>query len=308
MRLLPSTRRFFSVARRTPGYSLFDFLHAYVYGRWPYLYVGIATGEHPIAKRARRLGAWWRRTIRPGADRPWRPDPRAAGAFADGYHGKVVPLDAARQLVQIDVPVALPDLERVIPYRQARDIILENPDHIALLDCPCRASRPNPCLPLAVCLVIGEPFAGFIVEHQPDRARFITANEALAVLFAEDARGHVHHAFFKNAMLNRFYAICNCCACCCGALQAQRHGVPMLASSGHIARVDADRCTACGACVPFCQFRALSLAGVARVEAAACMGCGVCTDKCAQGALVLERDPSRGEPLEIRRLLAEQAQ
>jgi hypothetical protein len=26
--------------------------------------------------------------------------------------------------------------------------------------------------------------------------------------------------YYKDAMLGRFYAICNCCACCCGAMQA----------------------------------------------------------------------------------------
>ena len=36
-------------------------------------------------------------------------------------------------------------------------------------------------------------------------------------------------------MLGRFYAICNCCKCCCGAMQAHLNGVPMLASSGYVA-------------------------------------------------------------------------
>ena len=47
----PSTRAFMEEARRTPGYSFLDFLHGYIYARWPYLYIGIGTGEHPLAKR-----------------------------------------------------------------------------------------------------------------------------------------------------------------------------------------------------------------------------------------------------------------
>jgi len=35
------------------------------------------------------------------------------------------------------------------------------------------------------------------------------------------------------------------------------------------------------------------------VDQSACMGCGVCIDKCIQGALSLQRDASKGEPLEI---------
>jgi ferredoxin len=33
------------------------------------------------------------------------------------------------------------------------------------------------------------------------------------------------------------------------------------------------------------------------------MGCGVCVSQCPQGALSLLREPSKGEPLEIRQLL-----
>ena len=115
----------------------------------------------------------------------------------------------------------------------------------------------------------------------------------------------MHHAFFKDAMLGRFYAICNCCSCCCGAMQAFRHGVPMLASSGYVARSDAGRCVACGVCVNACPFAALSLdGGVLRIDEAVCMGCGVCVSKCLRGALLLARDPSKPEPLEVRELVA----
>ena len=296
----PSTRAFAREARRTPGYSLFDWLHGYVYIRWPYLYIGIGTGEHWLARvigpLARQLGRLFPPRPSDGADRV---------TFADTYHGKVVPLEAAKQLVTVEEEISLTDLEQIIPYPRARDIVLENPDHIVVLDCLCRAARPNPCQPLDVCLIVGEPFASFIAEHHPRRSRWITPQEAVDILSAEDERGHVHHAFFKDAMLGRFYAICNCCACCCGAMQAWRHGTPMLASSGYVSRVAADLCVGCGTCADFCQFGALSVDdGFAAVDTAACMGCGVCTSKCPEGAISLVRDPTKGEPLEIRALIA----
>jgi len=300
----PSTRAFRREARRTPGYSLFDWVHGYVYGRWPYLYIGIGTGGHPLARLFGPLVRWLARLFAPRLTDE-RPD---RITFADTYHGKVVPLDAATQLVTVEEEITLTDLEQVIPYARARDIVLQNPDHIVVLDCPCRVSRPNPCLPLDVCLVIGEPFASFVAEHHPNRSRWITPEEAVEILRAEDERGHVHHAFFKDAMLGRFYAICNCCACCCGAMQAHQRGTPMLASSGYVSRVDAELCVGCTVCVDFCQFGALAVEdGVAVVDTAACMGCGVCVSQCAQGALSLVRDPARGEPLEIRELRARSA-
>jgi len=300
----PSTAAFLQEARRTSGYSLLDWAHGYIYTRWPYLYIGIGTEEHPLGQA---LGPLVRRLTRLF---PRRPDAPERISLADTYHGKVVPLEAATQLLTVEEAITLHDLEQVIPYARARDIVLQNPDHIVVLECPCRAVRPNPCRPLDVCLIVGEPFASFVVEHHPERSRWITPDEAVEILRAEDERGHVHHAFFKDAMLNRFYAICNCCACCCGAVQAHQRGIPMLASSGYVARVDADVCVGCGACADACQFGALSRSaddGTAMVNAAVCMGCGVCVSRCAQGALSLARDPGKGAPLEIRQLVASAA-
>ncbi len=324
----PSTRAFIREARRTPGYSLFDWLHGYVYTRWPYLYIGIGTGEHPIAKRAAPVVAWIGRRIegraKPAPPPPLPPQeeankipaprqakdggtvtPRQAVGFADTYHGKVVTLEAAKQLVTVQQDIDLGDLEHIIPYALARDIVLQHPDHIAVLDCPCRVSRAQPCLPLDVCLIVGEPFAGFIREHQPARSRWISADEAVAILTAEHQRGHVHHAFFKDALLGRFYAICNCCSCCCGAMQAQRNGTPMLAASGYVSRSDPDLCIGCGACAEYCQFDAISMRdGHSVVDEDACMGCGICVDQCEQGGLLLVRDVRKGIPLELNALMA----
>jgi ferredoxin len=297
----PSTRAFAQEARRTPGYSVFDWLHGYVYARWPYLYIGLATGEHslsPILQFLVRLLSGVFPVLRVG------PTNSDQVTFADTYHGKVVPLESAKRLVTIEKEIRLTDLEHVIPYARARDIVLKHPDHIVVLECPCRAGRPDPCQPLDVCLIVGEPLASFVAEHHPRRSRWITQPEAVDILRAEHERGHVHHAFFKDAMLGRFYAICNCCACCCGAMQAHRNDVPMLASSGYVSRVDAEACVGCGTCADFCQFEAILSDGRAIVDDSRCMGCGACVSKCPQGALDLIRDPAKGEPLEIHELMA----
>jgi heterodisulfide reductase subunit A-like polyferredoxin len=92
-------------------------------------------------------------------------------------------------------------------------------------------------------------------------------------------------------------------------MQAQRNGTPMLASLGYMAQVNTDLCAACGTCVEFCQFAAISVAdGLARIDASACMGCGVCVAHCPQEAISLLRDAAKGEPLEIQRLIAHVAQ
>ena len=295
--LKPSTRAFVKEARTAPGYSLFDLLHGYIYMRWPYLYIGTGVGEHPLAKWLAPLGGWLNTLLTRK-----KPDesPESQIGFADTYHGKAVPLETAKRLVSINEEIKIHDLEQVIPYQRARSILMHHPDHIVVLECPCRSARPHPCLPLDVCLIVGEPFAGFVREHHPQRSRWVTRDEAIAILKAEDERGHVHHAFFKDAMLDRFYAICNCCECCCGAMQAHRSGTPMLASSGYVSQVDEDLCLGCGDCVSYCQFKALEVVdGVNHVLYEKCMGCGVCISKCDQGALSLVRDVAKGIPLEI---------
>ncbi len=299
----PSTRALIREARHTPDFSLFDFLHGYVYARWPYLYIGIGTGEHRLTPVFRWVARWAGRLMprRPVSDLS---PGNGHVTFADTYHGKVVTLNSAARLVTVDREIELRNLEHIIPYAQARDIVMKNPDHIVVLECPCRAVRANPCLPLDVCLIVGEPFASFVAEHHGRRSRWISSEEAVEILRAEHERGHVSHAFFKDAMLGRFYAICNCCACCCGAMQAMRNGVPMLAASGYVSQVDASLCAGCGTCAEHCQFAAITVTdGYSVVDAELCMGCGVCVDQCERGAVRLVRDESKGVPLEINTLM-----
>ncbi len=281
-----STRRFWQAAREA-GKPWWRFLHGYFYARWPLGYIGSAIGERGELRWLRPIfGPFLLKLLRPSR-------------WADGYHGKVMPTESVKRLVTIREAIDMTVPEQVIPFKSARDLILSQPRHIVVLNCPCRAARKNPCKPLDVCLIIGEPFASFVLEHNTSGARAITPEEAVEILEAEARRGHVHHAFFKEAMLDRFYAICNCCSCCCGAIQAQRNGTPMLISSGYVSRLEEGRCIACGACVRACPFKAITLNGQITIDRATCMGCGVCVTTCPEGALSLVRDESKPAPLEI---------
>ena len=295
-----STREFWKEGKQKTGFSFFDRLHAYVYARWTYLYIGLGTGRHPLARKLApplaRLGKRFVTLL----GRKGKNQKKKKISFADTYHGKVVTMQAAKELVSIKEPIHLPDLEKVVPYELAREILLKNPEQIAVLDCPCRMAKKDHCEPVDVCLIIGEPFTSFVLEHHPKRSRRINQAEAAGIIEAENKRGHVQHAFFKDAMLGRFYAICNCCSCCCGAIQAHQNGTPMLASSGYVVSLDENKCIGCGLCVSKCQFGALSLQDKTLMrDEALCMGCGVCTNVCPRGALSLRREPARGEPLEI---------
>ncbi len=306
---LPSTMAFFNEAKLINDFSLFDQIHGYIYARYIYTYIKIGTGRHrinriitpitPIIKSIQKV----LRIFMPGFE-----NEKTKPTMADTYHGKVMPLASIKKLVSIKEDIRLENLESIIPYSLAKDIILNHPDHLAVMECPCRASREKPCLPMDVCMVVGEPFASFVLEHHPKKSRSIQLDEALQILQEEDDRGHVHHAFFKDAMLGRYYAICNCCSCCCGAIQAHENGTPMLASSGYQAKIDKELCIGCSNCIEYCQFHALAVEnGINFVDFNLCMGCGVCVSKCEIEAITLELNPTRGVPLEIDQLLFEAA-
>lgn len=281
-----STKRFWQAAREA-GKPWWRFLHGYFYARWPLGYIGSAIGERGELRWLRPIFAPF--LLKLLSPRRW----------ANGYHGKVMLAESVKRLITVREEVDITVPERVIPFKSARELVLSQPNPIVVLNCPCRAARENPCQPLAVCLVIGEPFASFVLEHNASGARAITPEEAVEILEAEARRGHVHHAFFKEAMLDRFYAICNCCSCCCGAIQAQRNGTPMLVSSGYVSQLEETRCIACGACVQACPFEAIALNGQVTIDGTTCMGCGVCVAACPEGALSLVRDESKPAPLEI---------
>ena len=66
-----------------------------------------------------------------------------------------------------------------------------------------------------------------------------------------------------------------------------------LFTSGNIASVDVQKCSACGVCVSICPYNAPSFmaegrfAGRADVNAVLCKGCGLCVASCRSGAIHL---------------------
>lgn len=230
------------------------------------------------------------------------------------YHGKVLTLKDAVQLVTQKNPLALPPVsERVLPYKIARDVVLEHPEAIAVGACPCRKVAANPCVTgkaAEVCMMVGEPWVSFVTEHNPGMFRRASQSEAVEVLHAAHERGDVHAAYFKKEMKGRFFAICNCCDCCCIGMRMWNlleGAIPFLAPSGYAMRVG-EGCTGCGSCAADggCPFHAISLQdGRAVVDRAKCMGCGACERTCAAGALALERAPEKGDPLDVEALCRE---
>jgi len=53
------------------------------------------------------------------------------------------------------------------------------------------------------------------------------------------------------------------------------------------AKVDADKCDACGSCVDVCPVEAIKLNDKAVINADECIDCGTCVDECPNEAIAL---------------------
>lgn len=280
----------------THGWRLDRALHNYLYFNYydRYVVLFLALGRW-VAKRLYRL--------RVGA-RLFR------GVF-ERYHAKVITLEDATRLLSLkeDVRIDQARSERVIPYKYANRIILSEPDHIAVMDCPCRSARSSPCLPVDVCLAVGRPTVDFWLEHgRKYNVRKITQDEALQIIRESHARGEITTAWFKVATGGRTGVICSCCTCCCGALEGMRlaqklegaRGITNISSSGYVVEVDERACTACGTCAGICFFDAVGMReSCSTQDNALCVGCGLCVEHCLQNARRLVRDSRLPEPLDI---------
>ena len=256
-------------------------IHLYIYGRWTARYISVL--RKYIYPHLGEKGKKWLR---------------------NNYHSKILTQENAESIIMLNKYIPLQDLEQVIPYPKAREIVLNGPPDIVVYECGCRNSHPNPCQPTQVCMVIGKPFTDFVIDHLPEKSRRLSQAEALQLLREEHERGHVHTAWFKDACIDRFYAICNCCKCCCFGIEAMmKYGNPVIASSGYISQIEEGLCTVCGECVSACPFDSLSIHDNRVINAwNNCMGCGVCEAVCPNNAISLARDEIKGIPLDVKAL------
>ncbi len=234
------------------------------------------------------------------------------------YHGKVILLKDARKIVKLNKDVAVPaDVAKsVIPFDMAYQIIFRNPDSIVAVECACRNARKHDCQPANKCIIVGEPFASFMLEHNR-RANPIklTRDEALDLLTLCKEKGYVTNAYCKDGAGNQMYAICNCCPECCVSISAHKlfgslnFKESSLAHSGYKVSINSKKCGLRKrkdnvACVPICPFGAITMKeSMPVVDTSLCMGCGTCAEACPEMAIEMLASADRGIPLDIHELV-----
>ncbi|MDI6741889.1 MAG: 4Fe-4S binding protein [Smithella sp.] len=231
------------------------------------------------------------------------------------YHGKVIIFEDAHKIVTLNETVAVPEnvAKSVIPYDMAYNIIIRNPDAIVALRCACRDARKHDCQPAHKCMIIGEPFMSFMLEHNKKAdPRKLSVPEAIDLLDRCKKNGYVSNAYCKDGAGNQMYAICNCCPECCVSISAHKlfHSMGFkessLAQSGYLPAIHPEKCKGKGICVPICPFGALSWKDGDKkqpvVDTGICMGCGNCAYACPENAISMTPAPTKGIPLDLDRL------
>lgn len=191
------------------------------------------------------------------------------------------------QAMQV-VPVerTIPLKQEALTYHQVSNLIEESRSFM-VNDCICKKQQGllgHPCTkPVKVCLAMG-PLPG-VLDNHPWGGRVITKEEAYEVLRIAEEAGLVH--MIANVE-NDHHFICNCCGCCCGMLQAVKV-FPAAVNSHYYARIDPDKCSACGVCAKErCQVGAIEDAGdFYNIIKEKCIGCGLCATACPAQAIEL---------------------
>lgn len=274
------------------GWRIDRFIHNYIYFVFYYPYVKVVTLALPLLPHLK----WF------------RPLHMVLDMAVNRYHAKILSSGDTQKILTLnrDIRHVADDNKQIIPYRYANKIIFQEPEHIAVMDCPCKKSY-NTCEPVKCCIAVGKALNSFWLDHcQKYNAEKISQREALEIIQKYREKGHVTQAFFKVATGGCTGVVCSCCPDCCAALRANIYlrqldeDMSMSAQSGYAVIRDKDKCTYCGACAEGCHFDAIQLTDDDwRYRKRDCMGCELCVEHCPEGALELYVDPEKPMPLDL---------
>ncbi len=139
--------------------------------------------------------------------------------------------------------------------------IIDNAKAISVGPCSCRRSRRlmgEGCghLEEDMCIYLDDNAINFSKNGEH---RLVSKEEAYEILKRAEDNGLVHDVN-QAPGFDGVTAICNCCGCSCYALRiTELFRSPEGVRSNFIARVDKDKCVACGQCVENCQPNAVKL-------------------------------------------------
>ena len=155
---------------------------------------------------------------------------------------------------------AIENNSRTASYDEISTLI-ENATAISVGPCSCRRARRlmgEGCghLEEDMCMYLNDNAINY---SKTGAHRLVTKEEAYEILKRAEDNGLVHE-INQTPGFEDTTAICNCCGCSCFALRiAEYFRSKNAIRSNYTARVDKEKCVACGQCVENCQTNALRL-------------------------------------------------
>lgn len=176
--------------------------------------------------------------------------PKSSGAFPPGVGlMRVIPIETA-----IEGNTRRASYEEVSKYLNDNDIF-------TVTDCSCRTDREimgEGCghLKEDMCIQMGHAAEYYI---RTGRGRQITREEAIEIIQKAEENGLMHQIPNIDGS-GKTHAICNCCGCGCLSLRtAEMYKNNDMVRSNYVAKVDKEKCVACGQCVENCPVNALKM-------------------------------------------------
>ena len=208
------------------------------------------------------------------------------------------------QMRTIPVSKSIHPQHNVSTFDEVTSLLQQAEEPFAIIECICRKKKEMEGHSCKVtdrketCLAIGS-VAGMVL--QSGNGREIARDEALAIIEENQKKGLV----LQPSNTEKIDFICSCCGCCCGMLAVHK-ALPRpldFWATNFLAKVDADKCEACGACEKRCQVGAVAVSEekqYAVVVPERCLGCGVCVTTCPTDAITLSKKPTEVRPPQTR--------
>lgn len=279
------------------GWRYDRFIHNYIYFKFYYPYV---KSVYYLFKYLSKYLSWF------------KPLNGVLSMAFSRYHAKVLSFSDTRKIFTLNENIAAmsPENKKIVPYKYAYKIIFQEPEHIAVMDCPCKLTLGDKDENINSCLAVGKGLASFWLEHGGKKyhARKISQKDALDMINRFRKMGYLTQAFFKVATGGSTGVICNCHPDTCVSLQATKFAKKfnnkfnMNANSGYVVEFNEKKCKYHGNCAEVCPVGAIQVDKAKKTftyDKDACLGCELCVEHCPEKALSIKRDPGKNVPLDL---------
>ncbi len=130
------------VLMKKHGWRVDRAIHNYFYFRWYYPYVKTVS----LFLKPLNYITWF------------KPLKYVGNIAFSRYHAKFISFGDAKKIFTLnqDVRLVSDENKRIVPYKYAHKIIFQDPEYVAVMDCPCKKSFNAPPETINSCIVVGK--------------------------------------------------------------------------------------------------------------------------------------------------------